>query len=166
VAKLNKKTGLEPREQRFVENYLENGGNATDAAKKAGYSDSYSRNASKNILGKPRIKTYLEKFFSKQGISERMHRAYMRLDQALDATRPMKFGTGAGMTVEQVEDWPSRLDAINKILKIKGDFSPEQHEHVFQSMFEGKSEDEKQQILDEADQILRDAQDKPEWEEE
>jgi hypothetical protein len=33
-------------------------------------------------------------------------------------------------------------------------------------MFEGKSEDEKQQILDEADQILRDAQDKPEWEEE
>ena len=40
MAKLNKKTGLEPREQRFVENYLENGGNATDAAKKAGYSDS------------------------------------------------------------------------------------------------------------------------------
>ena len=43
---------LTPKQKAFADEYIKNGGNASDAAMKAGYSAAVAKNAKKNILEK------------------------------------------------------------------------------------------------------------------
>lgn len=47
------------KQKAFADEYLKNGGNLSDAAKKAGYSDAVAKNARKNILEKRGVSDYI-----------------------------------------------------------------------------------------------------------
>lgn len=51
--------GLTPKQKAFADNYIENGGNATAAAKAAGYSEKTARDIGSENLTKPRIREYI-----------------------------------------------------------------------------------------------------------
>lgn len=53
--------GLAPKQKAFANEYIKNGGNASDAARKAGYSNGIIRNATKKLLEKDCISAYIAK---------------------------------------------------------------------------------------------------------
>ena len=55
--------GLTPKQKRFADEYIISG-NATDAARKAGYSERTARQTGAENLSKPYIKDYIEKRLS------------------------------------------------------------------------------------------------------
>lgn len=50
---------LTPKQKAFADEYLKNGGNLSDAARKAGYSEAVIKNARKNILEKRGVSAYI-----------------------------------------------------------------------------------------------------------
>ena len=52
--------GLEPQQRAFADEYIINKGNAYQAAIKAGYSESYAKNATKKLLENGGISNYLK----------------------------------------------------------------------------------------------------------
>lgn len=52
---------LTPKQKAFADEYIKNGGNASDAARKAGYSNGIIRNATKKLLEKGCISAYIAK---------------------------------------------------------------------------------------------------------
>ena len=50
---------LTPKQKAFADEYIKNGGNASDAARKAGYSNGIIRNATKKLLEKDCISAYI-----------------------------------------------------------------------------------------------------------
>ena len=50
---------LTPKQKAFADEYLKNGGNLSDAARKAKYSDAVIKNARKNILEKRGVSAYI-----------------------------------------------------------------------------------------------------------
>lgn len=50
---------LTPKQKAFADNYIANGGNATDAARKAGYSERSARDIGSENLTKPHISAYI-----------------------------------------------------------------------------------------------------------
>lgn len=52
--------GLEPQQRAFADEYIINNGNAYQAAIKAGYSESYAKNATKKLLENGGISNYLK----------------------------------------------------------------------------------------------------------
>ena len=50
---------LTPKQKAFADEYLKNGGNISDAARKAGYSEAVIKNARKNILEKRGVSAYI-----------------------------------------------------------------------------------------------------------
>ena len=62
---------LKPRHKVFADEYLSNGGNATAAARKAGYKDGNSiRSTAKNLLTKPNISAYINEELDKRDLSK------------------------------------------------------------------------------------------------
>lgn len=50
---------LTPKQKAFADNYIANGGNATDAARKAGYSEKFTGPNAGKLLKNPKIATYI-----------------------------------------------------------------------------------------------------------
>lgn len=56
---------LTPKQKAFADNYIANGGNATDAARKAGYSERSARDIGSENLTKPHVSAYIAERQSK-----------------------------------------------------------------------------------------------------
>ena len=50
---------LTPKQKAFADEYIKNGGNATDAARKAGYAERSARDIGNENLTKPHISLYM-----------------------------------------------------------------------------------------------------------
>ena len=71
------KDKLTPKQKAFADEYVKNGGNATQAAKVAGYSDNTAINATKDILEKPCVSAYIADQMAR--IEKEQHRDIMSL---------------------------------------------------------------------------------------
>ena len=69
------KDKLTPKQKAFADEYVKNGGNATQAAKVAGYSDNTAINATKDILEKPCVSAYIADRMAR--IEKEQHRDIM-----------------------------------------------------------------------------------------
>lgn len=61
---------LTPKQKAFADEYIKNGGNASNAARKAGYSNGIIRNATKKLLEKDCVSTYIAE---KQSLIEKQN---------------------------------------------------------------------------------------------
>jgi hypothetical protein len=100
---------LTPKQRRFVKGYLETG-NATEAAKTAGYSEKSANSIAAENLAKPSIREAISQLMEKHGLSDEKLLSIHK--DLLSATR-----TVSGI---EVPDWDVRARALEMAYKLRG----------------------------------------------
>ena len=105
---------LTAKQKIFADEYIKNGGNAAEAAKKAGYSKNTVINATRDILGKPCVKEYIAE---KQGCIEKLQgRDIMSLAEIQE--RRSSIGRGKEKdSLGFTPDFADQLKAMNDLEK-------------------------------------------------
>lgn len=78
--------GLEPQQRAFADEYIINKGNAYQAAIKAGYSESYAKNATKTLLENDGISNYL-----KLRTAPILEKRWEKVDEVLEEIAKLAF---------------------------------------------------------------------------
>ena len=78
--------GLEPQQRAFADEYIINNGNAYQAAIKAGYSESYAKNATKKLLENGGISNYL-----KMRTEPILEKRWEKVDEVLEEIAKLAF---------------------------------------------------------------------------
>lgn len=126
--------GLTLKQRLFCENYLENGGNGTQAAKDAGYSESAAYNQAHENLNKRDVQRYLKvrmkEIFEKVGMTTEFRAK--KLMQGLQMAIP-DWDSIKNETIElQIEamkaaDIRAGVACIAEANKMDGSYSPDTH---------------------------------------
>lgn len=106
--------GLTPKQRMFADEYIANKGNATGAARKAGYSESSVRDIAKDNLTKPHIRDYIESM-TRDALDKRKYNA----EQLIFASWGISMG-------EVQNGYSKQYDHINNevIKEITYEFTP------------------------------------------
>ena len=78
--------GLKPQQRAFADEYIINKGNAYQAAIKAGYSEAYAKNATKNLLENSGISNYL-----KLRTAPVLEKRWEKVDEVLEEIAKLAF---------------------------------------------------------------------------
>ena len=112
------KDKLTPKQKAFADEYVKNGGNATQAAKVAGYSDNTAINATKDILEKPCVSAYIADRMAR--IEKEQHRDIMSLADIQERRSKIAKGEvvdGLGFAPD-FADQLKAMDGLEKALTI------------------------------------------------
>jgi PBSX family phage terminase large subunit len=105
---------LTPKQKAFADEYIKNGGNASDAARKAGYSNGIIRNATKKLLEKDCISAYIAKKqaeIEKQNGTDIMSLAEIQQRRSMIARGELKDSFGFA------PDFSDQLKSMNDLEK-------------------------------------------------
>ena len=150
--------GFTAQQRDFLHHYLTDCDlDPVRAAQAAGYSENWAKACAPDFIASAKFKKYLEDNYSKDAVRERIWQFYFRLLQGLSATRIMKIGQGSGtqkpIKTLQVPDWPTRINALVQGFKVFGEYAPTKV-NVEGDILAGKSDEEKEHLIGEANQIL------------
>ncbi len=115
------KKPLTPMQYTFCSEYVKNGGNAYQAAIKAGYSESYSQFKAPSLIHKPRL-------------AERMESALRRIEHKLDVPFEWRINKLKRLVNAIIPDGEGdikivhgkiAIQALAEINKMYGDYAPE-----------------------------------------
>jgi len=98
---------LTPKQERFAEEYVANGGNASKAAEAAGYSPSVCHAATREVLGSNAVQ---------KSISEHLAELRERTYQKLAALAGQALDILAGIAADPLAPATARVSAANSIL--------------------------------------------------
>lgn len=110
---------LTPKQEAFALEYIKNGGNASDAARKAGYSNGIIRNATKKLLEKGCISTYIaekQSLIEKQKGTDIMSLAEIQQRRSMIARGELTDSFGFA---PDFSDQLKSMNDLEKTLKIK-----------------------------------------------
>lgn len=110
---------LTPKQEAFALEYIKNGGNASDAARKAGYSNGIIRNATKKLLEKGCISAYIaekQSLIEKQKGTDIMSLAEIQQRRSMIARGELKDSFGFA---PDFSDQLKSMNDLEKTLKIK-----------------------------------------------
>lgn len=110
---------LTPKQKAFADEYIKNGGNASDAARKAGYSNGIIRNATKKLLEKGCISTYIaekQSLIEKQKGTDIMSLAEIQQRRSMIARGELTDSFGFA---PDFSDQLKSMNDLEKALKIK-----------------------------------------------
>lgn len=110
---------LTPKQKAFADEYIKNGGNASDAARKAGYSNGIIRNATKKLLEKGCVSAYIAKKqaeIEKQNGTDIMSLAEIQQRRSMIARGELKDSFGFA---PDFSDQLKSMNDLEKTLKIK-----------------------------------------------
>lgn len=110
---------LTPKQKAFADEYIKNGGNASDAARKAGYSNGIIRNATKKLLEKGCISAYIAKKqaeIEKQNGTDIMSLAEIQQRRSMIARGELTDSFGFA---PDFSDQLKSMNDLEKTLKIK-----------------------------------------------
>lgn len=110
---------LTPKQKAFADEYIKNGGNASDAARKAGYSNGIIRNATKKLLGKGCISAYIaekQSLIEKQKGTDIMSLAEIQQRRSMIARGELTDSFGFA---PDFSDQLKSMNDLEKTLKIK-----------------------------------------------
>lgn len=110
---------LTPKQKAFADEYIKNGGNASDAARKAGYSNGIIRNATKKLLEKGCISEYIAKKqaeIEKQNGTDIMSLAEIQQRRSMIARGELTDSFGFA---PDFSDQLKSMNDLEKTLKIK-----------------------------------------------
>ncbi len=184
INELPKSKPLRDKKKKFADNFIENGGDARKAALDAGYGEQYVRDKLWQIIEDPAVQAKITQALSKEGMRERKPEFYAILYKCLKAeTHPKISATEAksraGLIKDVIESDMSeemkrrtldsidssfsttqpanqtRLWAFDIFARIMGEYAPLKQEHSFTDPLEGKTRDEQDAILKEAEEVLR-----------
>ena len=133
---------LNEMQQSFVINYIKNGFNATQAALKAGYSDSYARTNSDYLVNTPAIKERITKALNKIdrkieiSFEYRMKKLRRIIDDFIPDDKKIELSPLKVKTA---------LQAMAEINKMYGDYAPDKQLKVTVDMTHDKLKDIKKQ---------------------
>jgi hypothetical protein len=130
-----KSDNLSIRERRLVKNIASGGFNTyKDAMIDAGYTESVASKLAYQVLGKPSVKNALQKALEKVGLSDDFIATGIK--EGCEATKvisanvivkgksgdEMKEADGMTKDFIDVEDYPTRLKALDMAIKLKGGY--------------------------------------------
>lgn len=110
---------LTPKQKAFADEYIKNGGNASDAARKAGYSNGIIRNATKKLLEKGCISAYIaekQSLIEKQKGTDIMSLAEIQQRRSMIARGELTDSFGFA---PDFSDQLKSMNDLEKTLKIK-----------------------------------------------
>lgn len=110
---------LTPKQKAFADEYIKNGGNASDAARKAGYSNGIVRNATKKLLEKGCISAYIaekQSLIEKQKGTDIMSLAEIQQRRSMIARGELTDSFGFA---PDFSDQLKSMNDLEKTLKIK-----------------------------------------------
>lgn len=110
---------LTPKQKAFADEYIKNGGNASNAARKAGYSNGIIRNATKKLLEKGCISTYIaekQSLIEKQKGTDIMSLAEIQQRRSMIARGELTDSFGFA---PDFSDQLKSMNDLEKTLKIK-----------------------------------------------
>lgn len=110
---------LTPKQKAFADEYIKNGGNASDAARKAGYSNGIIRNATKKLLEKGCISEYIaekQSLIEKQKGTDIMSLAEIQQRRSMIARGELTDSFGFA---PDFSDQLKSMNDLEKTLKIK-----------------------------------------------
>lgn len=110
---------LTPKQKAFADEYIKNGGNASDAARKAGYSNGIIRNATKKLLEKDCISAYIaekQSLIEKQKGTDIMSLAEIQQRRSMIARGELTDSFGFA---PDFSDQLKSMNDLEKTLKIK-----------------------------------------------
>jgi PBSX family phage terminase large subunit len=110
---------LTPKQKAFADEYIKNGGNASDAARKAGYSNGIIRNATKKLLEKGCISVYIaekQSLIEKQKGTDIMSLAEIQQRRSMIARGELTDSFGFA---PDFSDQLKSMNDLEKALKIK-----------------------------------------------
>lgn len=110
---------LTPKQKTFADEYIKNGGNASDAARKAGYSNGIIRNATKKLLEKGCISAYIaekQSLIEKQKGTDIMSLAEIQQRRSMIARGELTDSFGFA---PDFSDQLKSMNDLEKTLKIK-----------------------------------------------
>lgn len=110
---------LTPKQKAFADEYIKNGGNASDAARKAGYSNGIIRNATKKLLEKDCISVYIaekQSLIEKQKGTDIMSLAEIQQRRSMIARGELTDSFGFA---PDFSDQLKSMNDLEKTLKIK-----------------------------------------------
>ena len=110
---------LTPKQKAFADEYIKNGGNASDAARKAGYSNGIIRNATKKLLEKGCISAYIaekQSLIEKQKGTDIMSLAEIQQRRSMIARGELTDSFGF---TPDFSDQLKSMNDLEKALKIK-----------------------------------------------
>lgn len=110
---------LTPKQKAFADEYIKNGGNASDAARKAGYSNGIIRNATKKLLEKGCISAYIaekQSLIEKQKGTDIMSLAEIQQRRSMIARGELTDSFGFA---PDFSDQLKSMNDLEKALKIK-----------------------------------------------
>ena len=110
---------LTPKQKAFADEYIKNGGNATDAARKAGYAERSARDIGNENLTKPRISSYIaakQSLIEKQKGTDIMSLAEIQQRRSMIARGELKDSFGFA---PDFSDQLKSMNDLEKTLKIK-----------------------------------------------
>jgi len=115
---------LTERQSRFVDNYVDCG-NASEAAREAGYSQKTAGEIGHENLKKPEIRGAIAERMDEAGITEK--RLLKVLDKGLSATKPYFRQKGEGAEAEEkvYDDYAVRHRYLDTALKLRDMFPAE-----------------------------------------
>ena len=91
--------GLEPQQRAFADEYIINKGNAYQAAIKAGYSESYAKNATKKLLENGGISNYL-----KLRTEPVLEKRWGKVDEVLEEIAKYAFREKLGSVFKKIDN--------------------------------------------------------------
>ncbi|MDA2924115.1 terminase small subunit [Acidobacteria bacterium AH-259-L09] len=119
-----------PKQQHFIEAYIRNGGNGTQAALEA-YDTNYAtaRVIGSENLTKPNVQNELQRALRKHDVS--LNRAVKRLSDSLDAVDPVLYDDDGNVKISKPAHG-IRLQASREVFKLSGAYPREskQHQHA------------------------------------
>ena len=91
--------GLNPQQRTFADEYIINKGNAYQAAIKAGYSEAYAKNATKNLLENSGISNYL-----KLRTAPILEKRWEKVDEVLEEIAKLAFREKRGSVFKKIDN--------------------------------------------------------------
>jgi hypothetical protein len=121
---MRKKTELNERQEKFIENYIKNGANAQKAALAAGYSESVAKVQSCNFLDHPIIKARIDKAYTRLD-RQKMKDICLALEERVRLLSKIIYDVIPNEGEPIRKHYPDAIRAIQELNKLAGDYAPD-----------------------------------------